>query len=129
MRQTFEIPGRLPGLNEYTAACRHNARHGNKVKQEATEACERAIRASGVAPFRGKVDVHITWVEKDMRRDKDNVRFAAKFVLDALVSQGVIHDDGWKWVGRISDDYMVNKSEPRVVVTVETAAARKEEEC
>ena len=29
------IPGRLPGLNEYTNTCRTNPQKGNRMKQEA----------------------------------------------------------------------------------------------
>ena len=56
-----------------------------------------------------------------MRRDKDNIRFAAKFILDALVEAGVIDNDNWACVGSLSDDYLVNKANPRVIVELEEA--------
>lgn len=124
MRQVFEVPGRLPGLNEYTSACRTNPYAGAKLKREATEACMWAAKAAGVRSVAVPVDVHVTWVEPNTRRDKDNIRFAIKFVLDALVRLGVIPDDGWGQVGSLSDSYMVNRSNPRVIVTLEC----KEEE-
>ena len=56
-----------------------------------------------------------------MRRDIDNVRFAAKFVLDALVETGVIPNDTQRYVRSISDRFMVNPKEPRIIVEMEEA--------
>lgn len=39
------IPGRLPGLNEYTTACRTNPQKGNKMKQDAQTTIMWLIRA------------------------------------------------------------------------------------
>lgn len=118
MIQEFEVPGRLPGANEYTAACRSNARAGGRMKRDAQERVCWAIRAAHLRPM-GKVDVSFVWIEPDMRRDKDNVRFAAKFILDALVEMQIIKNDGWRHVGDLSDAYMVNRDNPRVVVRLE----------
>jgi len=92
MIQTFEIPGRMDGLNEYTAACRTHRQVGGKLKRKNQAMAERAIRAARLAPMRRRVDVELVWIEPNMRRDKDNIRFAAKFVLDALVATGVLAD-------------------------------------
>lgn len=119
--QRFEIPERLPGVNEYTKANRANPYKGAKVKKGAEEAIMWAIKASGVRPMRAPVHVHITWVEPNMRRDKDNIIGGQKFVLDALVKAGVLGDDGWKWIGGEKDPglsygFMVNPANPRVIV-------------
>lgn len=37
MTYKFIISGRLPGLNEYTEACRTNKHKGNKMKQDAED--------------------------------------------------------------------------------------------
>lgn len=121
MRQAFEVPGRLAGCNDYVGMCRANARAGAKVKRENQEAVLRSIRLAGLSHMRGPVDIRFTWVEQDMRRDKDNVRFAAKFVLDALVEAGIIDNDNWACVGSLSDEYLVNKANPRVIVELEEA--------
>lgn len=127
--QRFEVPGRLPGLNEYTKACRSNPRAGARMKREAEEAVMWAAKAAGIVPARWPVTLRITWVEANTRRDKDNVRFAAKFVQDALVSLGILPNDGWRQiggvpeegedVGGITDRYMVNAASPRVIVEIE----------
>ena len=120
MRQSFEVPGKLPGLNDYVTACRSNPYKGAKAKKDAQELVEWAIRGAGLKPMRPPVEVRFTWVEPDMRRDKDNISSAKKYVLDALVACGVIGDDNWKWIaGSLPDLYMVNKGNPRVVVELE----------
>lgn len=122
MVQTFEIPGRMDGLNEYTAACRTHRQVGGKLKRKNQDMAERAIRASRLVPMRRRVDVELVWVEPNMRRDKDNIRFAVKFILDALVACGVLADDGWPEIGTISDRYAVNKKNPRIIVTLDDGA-------
>lgn len=126
MRQRFVIPGRLDGLNEYTAACRASAKGGGKLKRRNEDRVREAIRAAGVKPMRTPVMVHFTWVEgakegssRFVPRDKDNIRFAAKFVLDALVEAGIIPDDGWRHIEAMADTFRLNRNEPKVVVTLE----------
>ena len=127
MIQTFEIEGRLDGLNEYTAACRKSAKGGGACKRRNEDRVREAIRAAGLRPMMTPVIVHITWVEgakegssRFVPRDKDNIRFAAKFILDALVSEGIIRDDGWSHVAEIADSYRLNRSEPKVSVMLES---------
>ena len=93
MIQRFEIKGRLPGANEYQDACRRFSKEGACMKREATEAVAWAARAAKLKPMEPPVLVRITWIERNMRRDKNNVRFGAKFVLDGLREAGVIGDD------------------------------------
>ena len=118
MRQSFVIPGRLPGLNEYTAANRSNSRAGGRMKRDATEDVMWCIKAAHLKPMK-RADIRFTWIEPNMRRDKDNIRAGAKFILDALVKAGVLENDGWNQVGELSDSYFVNKSNPRIVVELE----------
>lgn len=119
MIQCFEIPGRLPGMNEYTKANRANARNGARLKRDAQELVGWAIKAHHVRPVSKQVNVIVTWIEPNMRRDKDNIRSAIKFILDALVEQGILRNDGWKEIGDLSDCFMVNKKNPRVLVELE----------
>lgn len=115
----FEVPGRLPGANEYQAACRRHPKEGARMKREATDSVAWCAKAAGLRRMRPPVRVSITWVEPNMRRDKDNIRFGAKFVLDGLREAGVIGNDNWEWVESIADSYTVNRSDPRVIVEVE----------
>lgn len=116
----FAVPGRLPGLNEYTAACRDSKYGGNRMKAEAERRVILAAKAQlrGVR-FQGPVVMHYTWVEPDRRRDKDNIAFAKKFVQDALVKCGVLKNDGWGEIDHFTDAFAVDRRAPRVEVRFE----------
>lgn len=120
-RQSFTIRGRLAGLNEYTAACRRNRYSGAKLKREQQDIALAAIEAADLVNVRRKVDVSFTWIEPNMRRDHDNVAFAKKFILDALVEAGVLENDDPRHVGNFADYFKVNRDDPRVIVALEAA--------
>jgi Holliday junction resolvase RusA-like endonuclease len=112
------IPGRLPGMNEYTDACRTNPQKGNKMKQDAQHAIMWLIKAQ-LHRMRIEKPVFLlfTFYEQDRRRDRDNVSsFARKVIQDALVKCGTIQDDGWDHVTGYLDKFEVDKKNPRIVV-------------
>ena len=74
MKQTFTIPGRLPGRNEVTRADRGNRYAANKLKRETQEAIAWAAKAARIKPVTRPVTVTCTWYERDRRRDVDNVQ-------------------------------------------------------
>lgn len=89
------------------------------MKRENQDIVAWCIKAQHLTPMHDKVNVHFKWVEPNMRRDKDNIRFAAKFILDALVESGVIKNDNWAHIGDMSDEFLVNAANPRIVVDLE----------
>lgn len=113
------IHGDLPGLNEYTAACRTHPKAGARMKADA----EAIIlpQLAGVPPIAGPVRVACEWHTKDRRRDPDNIAFARKFLLDAMVTAGVLAGDGRRHILGFSDEFAVSKSDPRVVVTLDAS--------
>lgn len=124
MRQSFEIPGRLPGCNEYTELNRTHPKLASRTKRETEDVIIMCAKLAGMKPMRDPIDVHVTFVEPNMRRDKDNIHFAVKFILDALKKLGIIKDDNWRWIGGRAHDglsysYRVNKKNPRVIVELE----------
>ena len=119
MTQTFTIPHLLPSLNEYTRACRAHWSHGAKMKREHQDIVAWTIRAARVRPYARPVRVSIRWVEKNIKRDFDNITaFGTKVILDALVQTEILHDDGAKWVTGISHERTVDRASPRVEVTI-----------
>lgn len=115
----FVVDGRLPSLNEYTRACRSNMYAGNQMKKKS----ETKINLSILRDLkRWKTDKMIflkfLWVEQNTRRDLDNIAFAKKFILDALVKSGTIPNDGWKNVLGFRDDFSVDKINPRIEVEI-----------
>ncbi|MDI9600114.1 MAG: hypothetical protein QM323_11595 [Acidobacteriota bacterium] len=116
---SFSIPGSLPSLNQYTQACRSDARVGARLKRQ-VEAIVKVAAATQCPPaFSGPVFLTFAWHESSRRRDLDNVAFAKKFVLDALVALGVLPDDGRRYVTGFADEFHLDRRDPRVVVTIE----------
>ncbi|MBR6987172.1 MAG: RusA family crossover junction endodeoxyribonuclease [Clostridiales bacterium] len=103
----IEMPIKLPSLNEYVNACRSNPYVGAKMKKDSEELIGWFIKK--IAPFRNPVEVSFTWIEPNRRRDVDNISFAKKFILDALVKNGVLQDDSQKYVRALSDSFQIGK--------------------
>ena len=120
---SFDVPLKLPGLNEYTKACRTNAFIGAKMKRDAEEQIRWCIKAQLGAALRSRklpahrpVKVYFKWCESGRLRDKDNIAFAKKFILDAMVAEGVIHNDGWDYIDSFEDSFVKGR---RCGVTVD----------
>lgn len=118
MIPSFEIPGRLPGLNEIVGAARYNRFSGAKQKREETERC--AFWAMKIQPIKKPVSLRIAWIEPNMRRDIDNVSGGVKFILDGLVQAGKLPNDSRRWVKSISHFFPDPDSKnPRVLIFIE----------
>lgn len=113
----FTIPGRLPGMNELIAANRSNPHKGAKLKAGAQQMVGwRIPKGLKVKP---PVKLHYCFYEQNRRRDHDNVSgFAHKVVQDALVQAKVLPDDGWNEVIGYSDDFFLDKENPRIEVEI-----------
>lgn len=121
---SFSVFGTLPGLNEYTDACRTHANAGNRMKHKAEELVTWGIKIARLEPLDGPVFLSFAWIERDRRRDLDNVAFAKKFILDALVDAHVLPKDSRKHVVGFSDEFPEpDPRNPRVVVTIERTSA------
>lgn len=127
MKKTFTIKGQLPNLNEYTRACRTNRYVGARMKEQA-EKCIKLyiIQQLKDVHFEGPVKLSFKWFEPNRKRDLDNVCFAKKFILDALVSSGIIVADGWKGVVGFTDEFYVSSDNPRIEVDIEEAGEKHE---
>lgn len=117
MRAKLVIPLIFPGLNDYINAERSHRQKAAKMKKEYQDAVMLCIRSQRLPTFDGPVYMYYTWVEKDRRRDKDNIAaFGRKVIQDALVKAGVLKNDGWANITGFSDAFSVDKGEPRVEV-------------
>ncbi len=120
MEYLLIIPGMLNNLNDYIAAERTNRHKGAKMKASNEDIviigirqCMRGVR------IEKPVFMEYTWVEPNKRRDKDNISsFGRKVIQDALVSAGVLKDDGWKYVVGFSDRFEVDRENPRIEVLI-----------
>ena len=117
-KATLIIMGSLPSLNEYTRACRGNKYAGANMKKAAEQIISFNIKQQLKEPFVGKVKLAFRWYCKDKRQDLDNICFAKKFILDALVSNAVIEADGWRCVTGFTDEFYISKENPRIEVDI-----------
>lgn len=101
---TVTLPFRLPGANEYIAACRRNRYAGGKLKAGYTQAV--ALYFLELPPVTEPVKIRFIWHERTRRRDKDNVAFAKKFVLDGMQKAGFLPNDNNKWVLGFEDVFV-----------------------
>lgn len=111
------IKGRLPGLNEYTEACRRNPYKGNQMKREAEEAVFWAIKTTKLGAIPTPCRMAYTWYEPNRKRDLDNISsFGRKVIQDALVKAGKLPGDGWAHIAGFSDDFRVDRKCPRIEI-------------
>jgi Holliday junction resolvase RusA-like endonuclease len=116
----FVIPDTLPGMNDYISALDHSKYIGARLKKTTEEYILTCIMA-GLGkrqPFDVKLQIHIRFVERDRRRDFDNITSGTKFILDALRKAGVIYNDGQSYLLPSTFEYDVDKDYPRVEVTI-----------
>lgn len=120
MQGRFTISGTLAGLNEIIQTARYNRFAGASQKKKETQRCQWAIIAGSVPTFTTPVTVAFRWIERDFRRDPDNVCVGAKFALDALVELGRIPNDTRRWIKGITHEFPEpDNMNPRIEVTLE----------
>ena len=111
-----------PGTNELIDMRGRNRFGYASLKRTYTElamgyALEAAQACGWVAP-EGKVAVECSWVERNARRDPDNVEGGIKWLLDGVVKAGALKDDSQRYVARVTHEYAVDKERPGVGVTI-----------
>lgn len=118
----FVVKGRLIGLNEYTNACRTNPYKASSLKKQQQAIVKQGILSSlsndSPNPSKYPCEVNIVWYEPNKRRDIDNVQFATKFILDAMVEMQVIPNDNQKYINKINNTVCVDKENPRIEVVL-----------
>lgn len=112
---TIEIPVKLPSLNDYIRSCRGNVYAANNEKRHIEQMI--GIYVKPLPRFESPVAIDFTWIEENRRRDLDNIAFAKKFVLDALVKCGKLKDDNRKHVTAFTDSFRYEK-QAGVIVTI-----------
>jgi|AntRauTorcE11897_2_1112592.scaffolds.fasta_scaffold00864_4 hypothetical protein len=117
---TITIPGELTDLNTHLDQTNTHWASGNEIKQMETEKVKllSISHRKEAKELELPIDIHFRWVCANRRKDKDNIRFAAKYILDGLVAAEIIPNDGWKEVGDLSDSFEVDKENPRVEITL-----------
>ena len=115
----FTIDGRLPSLNDYCKAERSGYHAANNMKHSYQTLISAYIRRSRLKPIKYPVKIIYRFYETNKRRDKDNIAgIAHKFIQDALVNDGILKDDGWDYVIGFSDEFYIDRDNPRIEVTL-----------
>ncbi len=120
MPQVLVLFDRFPSLNKVIEAAKQHHGAYATLKKHLTMSVAIQARAAKLKPVEGKVEIRFRWLEENRRRDPDNVRHGAKYILDGLVEAGVLQDDSQKYIAGLSDTFKVDKSNPRVEVEILT---------
>ena len=119
----FTVHAKLPSLNDVIRKNRENMFCGNSYKKETEKIIsryiQRALTTGELKPVSEPCTIRIDWYEKTKRRDVDNIQSSQKFILDALVNNGVLPDDNRKHVVQIYHT-IHDSCENKVSVTIET---------
>ena len=99
----IEIPMKLPSLNEYVNVCRTNKFKAGKYKADIEQ--EIGLYLMKMPKMNNPIRIHFIWIESNKRRDLDNICFAKKFILDAMVKTGKLTDDNRNYVTGFTDDF------------------------
>ena len=118
----FTIKAKLPSLNDVIAKNRANRYMGAKFKRDVEEVCgwaiKQALTMKTLRPIKSSCVIYIDWHEATMRRDVDNIQSSQKFVLDAMVKNGILPNDNRRWVKQIRHQ-IIDDADDFVVVRIE----------
>lgn len=116
MINIFTIKMKLPSLNEYINLCRTNKYKAAKYKADIEN--DIAIFLRYMPRYENPIKINFHWVEGNKRRDYDNIAFAKKFILDAMVKTGRLKDDNRKCVTAFTDNFYYS-DETKVILEIE----------
>lgn len=112
----YEIPIKLPSLNDYIRVCRTNKFMAAKYK--AAREQEIGLFLAKMPRWTKPIKIHFHWIEGNKRRDLDNICFAKKFILDAMVKFEKLKDDNRKCVYAFTDTFEYG-DKAKVILEVE----------
>lgn len=119
MHYTVIIHRELPGFNEYSRKERSYRMEAAIFKKNLERDLIMEIKSQiGNVELKTPVAMVYRWYKSHTRMDKDNLAFAKKFVQDALVKNGNLKNDGWKYIDRFYDEFFIDKENPRVEVVI-----------
>lgn len=113
------IKGSFPGLNEFIDANRRRNggwSGGNEMKKR-----DQNIIAWQLPRWHTDKPVYIryTFFCANRKRDKDNISgYFHKIFQDALVQRKCIPNDGWNDILGFSDDFYIDKKNPRIEIDI-----------
>ena len=107
MECRIKIEYKFPSMNEYIDACRRNKYAGSSMKKSIQRDISWSLNR--LPEFKNPIKIDFIWIEKNKKRDLDNVSFSKKFILDALVECKKIKNDNQNWVKSFTDSVEIGK--------------------
>ena len=102
------LRGYIPTLNEYIKVERQHRLRAARLKRKTQANLIPQFMERKIPPF-NCVRLGYKWIRPHRREDKYNIAFGQKFVQDAMVSSGVISNEGWNKVVGLTHNFSVNK--------------------
>ena len=119
---TFMIKAKLPSLNDVIAKNRANKYLGAQFKKDIEQVIGWAIKQAQtmktLTPVKKPCVIYIDWHEATKRRDVDNIQSSQKFILDAMVQNGILINDNRRYVKQVNHK-VIDDSVDYVVVKIE----------
>ena len=103
----YIIDMKLPSLNDYIKVCRANKFNANRYKAKLEQ--EIGLFLVKMPKWNNPIKIHFHWIEGNKKRDLDNICFAKKFILDALVKANIIKNDTQNYVIGFTDTFLYKK--------------------
>ena len=118
LKQTFEIRCELPDFNTIVNTSKtHWSKYSSPKK--GYDAIVSAYARQKLKPVENyPVDIHCHWVVPNRRKDPDGISAGAKFILDGLVKAGILRNDGFSEVCKITHEFSVDRRNPKIIVTI-----------
>ena len=112
----YTIDMKLPSLNDYIRWCRGSKFLAAKKKAQIEE--EIGLHLAKMPKWSKPIRIHFHWIESTKRRDLDNIAFAKKFILDAMVKYRKLRDDNRKCVTAFVDSFEYGEK-TKVILEIE----------
>lgn len=109
-----EIPIKFVSLNEFLNMAKTSPFIVSNYKKNIEADIGKCIRQ---LPSFDKVSIIFLWIEENKRRDPDNIAFARKFILDALVRNKKIKNDTQRYIRGLFDVF-VNGEQTKVILKI-----------
>lgn len=132
MKQTLIIPGKLPGMNQIISSAKNCVYNGgkNKFYQYSRDKRYFEDKIASLCLMQGlrrmeRVKVSVTFRERKLSRDPDNIQAGIKFILDGIVKAGVLPDDNFSVIRQISYHYKTNANLDEIKVVLESTGQQQ----
>ena len=112
----YVIDMKLPSLNDYIKVCRSNKFQAAKYKRDIEQHI--GLFLTKMPKYEKPIKIHFTWIEGNKKRDLDNICFAKKFILDAMVKCEKLKNDNRNYVYAFTDSFEYGK-ETKVILEIE----------